>query len=295
VPRWRLVGWSTTVGALALAGIAPLSLWATKDAVLAAALEESPLLYAVGLAASALSAAYAGQILVVIWRHPPDPDRVAAHYDEEQHGTRRIGKLEQHPLVVLALGAAGLGLLALPPLRTALAGALGEAGRSQATALELFVSALIAVAAVLAVARWPIPEPRWATGWLGLESMTQWLVVRPTVRCAELLARFDDQVLDRAVTGAVGTTVALARRAGSFDDRVLDEGVTGTSAATLRAADRAGRADTIRLDGLVEWSATQVRRLGALARRPQTGQLHQYYLQAVAVIAIGVVLLVTVR
>lgn len=59
--RWPLVGVSAAVGALALAGVAPLSLWATKDAVLAAALEESPALYVVGLAASAMSAVYARQ------------------------------------------------------------------------------------------------------------------------------------------------------------------------------------------------------------------------------------------
>ena len=55
--RWRVVGVTATVGALALAGIAPLSLWATKDAVLAGALEVSGLLYAAGLVAAALSAA----------------------------------------------------------------------------------------------------------------------------------------------------------------------------------------------------------------------------------------------
>jgi NADH-quinone oxidoreductase subunit L len=38
-----------------------------------------------------------------------------------------------------------------------------------------------------------------------------------------------------------------------------------------------------------------VRHLGELARRPQTGQLHQYYLAAVVVLAAAVLVLVTVR
>jgi NADH-quinone oxidoreductase subunit L len=88
--RWRLAGWSATVGALALAGTAPLSLWATKDAVLAAALEESPWLYAAGLAASALSAGYAGKILVVLWRRAPHPRPVEADDGEEQQGTGHL-------------------------------------------------------------------------------------------------------------------------------------------------------------------------------------------------------------
>jgi len=48
-------------------------------------------------------------------------------------------------------------------------------------------------------------------------------------------------------------------------------------------------------DGVVEGLARQTRRLGQLARRPQTGLLHQYYIQAVAVLAVGVLILVTVR
>ena len=39
----------------------------------------------------------------------------------------------------------------------------------------------------------------------------------------------------------------------------------------------------------MEILAGRVRRLGHLARIPQTGAIHQYFLQAVAVLAIGVV------
>lgn len=38
-----------------------------------------------------------------------------------------------------------------------------------------------------------------------------------------------------------------------------------------------------------------VRSLGELARRPQTGQLHQYYVQAAAVLTASILLLVVVR
>ena len=55
------------------------------------------------------------------------------------------------------------------------------------------------------------------------------------------------------------------------------------------------RGDDRWVDGAVEGVAAWLRGLGRLARRPQTGQLHQYYIQAVAVLAIGVLLLVTVR
>jgi NADH-quinone oxidoreductase subunit L len=294
--RWRLVGWVATLGALSLAGVAPLALWATKDAVLAAALEESPWLYAVGLAAAALSAGYAGKILVVVWRHVPEGElaEVERHLDEEEMGTRHVGVLEQAPLVVLALGAALLGLLAFPPVGDTVALALGEEPLHP-TPPEMAVSALIALL-VLALVWWrPAPEPGWARGWLDLERATQTSVVRPTLALAETLARFDDRVLDRGVTRSAAAVLGMSRRAASFDDRVLDGAVEATSRASMRAAEVAGRDDDRWFDGTVEGLASQMRRLGQLARRPQTGQLHQYYIQAVGVLAVGVLLLVMVR
>ena len=294
--RWPLVGWTTTLGALSLAGVAPLALWATKDAVLAAALEESPWLYAVGLAAAALSAAYAGKVLVVIWRHVPRAEHAAVerHHDEEEQGTRHVGVLEQAPLLVLALGATVLGVLALPPAGDTVARALGE-DPLHPTWVEMAASVVIAVL-VLALVWWRrVPEPRWALSWLGLERATQMSVVRPTFALAEALARFDDRVLDRGVTRSAAAAIGLARRAATFDDRVLDGAVEATSRASLWAAGGTARGDDRRLDGAVEAVAGWLRGLGALARRLQTGQLHQYYVQAVAVLAVGVLLLVTVR
>ncbi|MCE0487735.1 proton-conducting transporter transmembrane domain-containing protein [Ornithinimicrobium sediminis] len=294
--RWPLVGWTSTLGLLSLAGVAPLALWATKDAVLAAALETSPWLYAVGVAAAALAAAYAGKVLVLLWRRAPEPERAVAegHHDEEEQGTRRVGLPEQAPLVVLAFGAALLGLLALPPVGDTVARALGEEPVHPAP-LEMALSAVVALV-VLALVWWrPAPEPAWLRGWLGLEVAAHTLVVRPTVALAESLARFDDRVLDRVVTGSAEAVLGMARRAATFDDRVLDGVVETTAGMSVRAAERAGRVDGRWLDGAVEGVATATRRLGRLARRPQTGQLHQYYVQAIAVLAVGVLLLVMVR
>lgn len=252
--RWRVVGWTATVGALALAGIPPLSLWATKDSILAAALERSVGLYLAGLVASALSAAYAGKMLVAIWRGQPSA----------AGGTGTINRLQEAPLILLAVGAVVLGLLVLPQVGNGLSESV-----TRPTPLELGGSAVLALAVIAAVMRWGLPQPRWAVRWLGLEAAALTLVVRPTLRLARLLARFDDQVVDRAVTLAWQGMLAGARESARFDRNVVD-----------RAA---------------ESFADQVRRLGRLARRPQTGQLHQYYLQALLVLAAGVVLLIVTR
>lgn len=278
--KWPVVGVTATVGALALAGIAPLSLWATKDAVLAGALETSVWLYGAGLVAAALSAAYGGKVLWTLWRR-------GARAEAAEGGTGQVGLLEQAPLVVLAIGAAVLSVLALPPISGALAEALG--GHGEVAPVELAVSAAIALVVLLLMLRLHTPEPGWAAGWLGLEAAVHVVVVRPALGLAHALARFDDRALDRAVTAAAGAVPALARAAARFDDRVLDAGVEATAHAADAAGRFAARLDDTVVDGAVEGFAGRVRRIAQLARAPQTGAVHQYFLQAVTVLAVGVV------
>ncbi|MEO8851602.1 MAG: proton-conducting transporter membrane subunit [Allobranchiibius sp.] len=266
--RFPLVGCCATVGAAALAGFPPLSLWATKDAVLAAALRTSAPLYVAGLAAAALSAAYAAKILVVIWRRPAELEAAGAHshLNEEELGTGEVNRWQQIPLVPLAVGAALLGALALSPFAAQVAHAVGGGPESGASAVELTTSGVIAVVVGLSVWRWGTPSPSWATGWLGLEHLAHWAVVDATL----VLARGLDQVdrrLDRGVW-QMADAVGSSRGLGAVAAR-LDQG----------------------LDSAVHRLAGRVRQLGNLARRPQTGQLHQYYLQSVAVLAALLLLL----
>ncbi|QNF94163.1 proton-conducting transporter membrane subunit [Janibacter sp. YB324] len=278
--RWPVVGVAASVAALALAGVAPLSLWATKEAVLTAALETSPWLYAAGLLAAALSAAYAGKALWAIWRRD-------SHAGVRVDGANEVSAWEQAPLVMLALGAAVLGVLALPPIGGLLADAVG--GRGEVPTVELAVSAVIAVVVVLLMLRLRAPAPRWALGWLGLEAAAQGVVVRPSLALARTLARFDDHVLDRAVNALAGTALVLARVAARVDDLVVDRVVNALAGAALVLARVAARVDDVVVDRAVASVAGRVRRLGHLARAPQTGAIHQYFLQTVAVLAAGAV------
>ncbi|MGB3828790.1 MAG: proton-conducting transporter membrane subunit [Ornithinimicrobium sp.] len=269
--RWPVVGFAAIVGAGSLAGLPPLSLWATKDTILSATHEESWALYGVALVASLLSAGYAAKILFVIWSPVPDSSRpaVRAEYDSEQTGTRTVHRIAMWPLVVLALGAATLGVLALAPIGQDVARAVQGPEAVQPGALELLLSGGMALVVVAVVWRRGAPEPRWARDWLGLEEAARTVVLNPTLRLARLLARFDDAVLDRAVD-SVGR-------------------------GTVNAATRAGRLDDTAVDGVVRWLAGRVARMAALARRIQTGLLHQYYLQATLVLTAGFLILLTVR
>ncbi len=265
--RWPIVGVTFTVGILSLAGLAPLSLWAAKDELLAGALEISPALYIVGLAGAALSAAYSGKALFIVWRRVPADSETG--YDTEQPGTRHVAAWTALPLVTLAVAAAILGILALPPLAGSVGRILGGPSSAVPGILELAGSAVL-VLVVLALVFWKgAPEPRWALNWLGLEQLTEALVLTPTVALSRALARFDDEILDRSIM-------------------ISAQGVA-------RGARSLTRFDTKGVDGTVEGLATQSRRLGRLARRPQTGQVHQYYAQITIVIGVLFILILVVR
>ncbi|RNL73757.1 proton-conducting transporter membrane subunit [Streptomyces sp. I6] len=266
-----VAGAAFSVAALSLAGVPPLSLWAAKDVLLAGALAHSPALYAAGLAAAAVSAVYSARALWYVWQPaaPPGP----------APGTpapKRVSAAEGVPFAVLSVAAVALTALVLPPVREAVARTLGAIGEPQPVPWEFAVSGLLALTVAAGVwARGERPGPvarpvaRWAAGWLGLEAASRSVLVRPVQRLAEGLA--------------------------AFDDRVLDRGVDGLARGTLRLADLADRRVETAVDGLVRGTAAASRALGRLARRPQTGQLHQYLAQAVAAFTVLAVVIVLVR
>ncbi|GAA2026938.1 hypothetical protein GCM10009740_15840 [Terrabacter terrae] len=270
--RWRVVGWSATLGALSLAGIAPLSLWATKDAVLASVLEDTRprvpaagLLYAVALVGAALSAAYSGKILAMLWstRLPAGADPV------RPEGDARPGAARTVPLVVLATGAVVLGALALPPLVSWFAGTVGAS--VPGVEWPSLIGAAVLSFAVTAVSVWVVragrlPEPGWARHWLGLEEAAHRLAVRPAF--------------------------ALARALDAADRRAVEPVPLAAATLARRAAQTLARFDVQVLAAAVSRAATGVRALAESARRPQTGQLHQYYVQAVVVATAAIALLV---
>ncbi|MEO5610423.1 MAG: proton-conducting transporter membrane subunit [Ornithinibacter sp.] len=269
VARWPVVRVAASVALLSLAGVPPLSLWASKDLVLAAALEQSPALYAVGLLGAAASAAYAGAVLRVLWAPVTNEElaRALARQGEEERPRGTVPAALTASVVVLAIGAAGIGAVGIPAGADRLARTLG-ASVGQPGTLELVVSSVLSLGVVALVWFRPLPQPRWARTWFGLEHAAQVSVVRPTLALARTLERADqrlEQGVHAVTTGAV--TIALA--AGALDVRVVH-------GAVLAAAGR-------------------VRHAGAQARRPQSGQLHQYYVQAVVLVAFGAVLLLVVR
>lgn len=310
--RYPLVGVVFTVGAVSLAGVPPLSIWAAKDEIVTGA---STPLYAVGLAATLLGAAYAGKAVAAVWRRGPG-DRA---YREQPAAP--VTRSMRAALVPLAAGAAGLATLSLPPVAAAWRRLLGVPGEAGPTAAELVLSGAIAAAAFAGVVALqgvssrrarsspagpptrrarsspggpptrPAPaaaggrgQPRGAVtsgarpggsvaaanrmlvDWLWLERAAVLLVARPVLRLARALATVDDRLVDGGVRAAARSAAVLSTVAGAVVE--------------------------LRVDTAVRSLAAGVRRLGAWARLPQTGQLHQYYAQALVGLAVLIVLLI---
>ncbi|OLT05739.1 NADH dehydrogenase [Pseudonocardia sp. CNS-004] len=243
--RYPLVGVTFTIGAAALAGLPPLSLWVTKDLVLAAALEQNTALYVVGMAAAVVSAIYSTKAVWWIWQPPPSDERRVRRIGTDESAVRRNAFL---PLSVLAALAA---LFGIPVLAW---------GTWELDVPEL-LSGGLAIAAALVTWRLAgrIGAPSLLASWLGLERLAHAVIVRPVLVLARALARFDDR-LDGSVTALARGTVALAR-----------------------GLDRRGEGA---VEGAVRGITDGARALGRLARRPQTGQVHQYYAQAAAALAV---------
>ncbi|MCF7552676.1 proton-conducting transporter membrane subunit [Pseudonocardia sp. WMMC193] len=223
-----------------------------------AAAAHSPALYGAGLAGAVVAAVYSGRALWVVWRRPGPPVGV------ERKATGRVGLAMVLPAAALAVPAALVGIAAL------------ATGRGPGV-VELVVSGGLAVLA-LAVT-WAVLEQRDAAsdpsgallGWLGLEQLAHALVVRPTLALARALDRVDGG-LDSAVGGLAHGTRLLS---GLLDRR--GERLIAGSVAAVAAGSQT----------LARW-----------ARRPQTGQLHQYLAQlsvGAAALAALALLVIVVR
>lgn len=283
----RVLGWATAVALLTLAGIPPLSLWLTKDSVLAVAREDSVALYFFALTGSVLSAAYAGRALAVLFTARGRGERSNPR-DVEEAPTGRVPRVATGVVLVLAGIGAVLGVQALPVVEERYADSFGGVAVVPGPG-ELALSALLAllVVAGLLRARGVLrASPALLRSWLGLEAASTATVLRPTLALANGLAQVDDRILDRGVAGAARLVHGAARGLARSDDGLLDRGVDASATLAVRTADRVGRGDLRGVDGAVSALAAATRRLGVLARRPQTGQLHQYYAQAAVVLAV---------
>ncbi|MUT65062.1 NADH-quinone oxidoreductase subunit L [Paenibacillus sp. NEAU-GSW1] len=77
--KMKTTAWTFAIGALALSGIPPFSGFWSKDAILATALDENPLLFVVGLAAAFCTALYMTRLFVLVFTGKPRSGNGTVH------------------------------------------------------------------------------------------------------------------------------------------------------------------------------------------------------------------------
>lgn len=280
-------GTALALGGLSLAAVPPLSGWVTKDEVLAAALERSLALYLVALAAGAVSALYAGKMLVILLG-PRDEGLARAE--------RPLTTPLWLPSAILAVAVVGLAVLGLPAVRQTFEELVGGPTTPAPHLWELALSAALAVAALAAAAvlarsrrlaldTHPDGLVGWLRDWLHLDQLGAVVVVRPVVALAAALAALDDHVVDAGVRG-VGGVARWVSGVASREDRLLDRLIEALATSTSGLADISRGADERGVDGAVEGLAGGLGAAGRLARRPQTGSRYDYYAQALVVLVV---------
>jgi NADH-quinone oxidoreductase subunit L len=241
---WRPMPWTAalmTVGALSLAGVIGLSGYFGKDAILTIASEGGrQVVYGVGIVAAVLSALYVGRLLSLTVFGAARSDQARAAHESPW--------IMIVPLLVLAAGAMGLGILAwnketgiLPVLLAPVTGEL-EAGTAGPPEVVLItISQVVGIGGLL-------------LAWFVYGSgRIDWLAVR--VRLASL-HRFlqGGMYVDDLYSSAL---VAPGKAGSAFLAYVVDNGV---------------------IDGLVNGTGSLFQGLARTGRRVQTGLVRTYAL-----------------
>ncbi|MFN8232281.1 MAG: NADH-quinone oxidoreductase subunit L [Actinomycetota bacterium] len=240
IARMPVTGVTFTIGALALAGLPPLSGFFTKDLILEVANGQGRVwVYVLGMVGALLSAFYIGRLLVLTFFGRPRSEGA-----RQAHEAPPIMWI---PLALLALGTATAGYLSLSvegrlerflePVHGAVPeGTLGLSGPA------LFGIALVVSLAGLAIA-WIV----YGTG------RVDWRALRERLGSIPRLFA-NGWYVDRAYDGVV---IQPARATAAFSARAIDEAV---------------------IDGAVEGLGGAVRRLASVGRRLQTGFVRTYAL-----------------
>ncbi|MBI3322085.1 MAG: NADH-quinone oxidoreductase subunit L [Candidatus Omnitrophica bacterium] len=285
------------IASIAMAGIPPLSGFWSKEGILAAVAESlpAPFLY-IGLTIAFLTAFYITRAVILVffgtWHQTANRYQVPNH--PSVPGTESPAVMTG-PLVVLSIGAAGIGLLGSPwtghafqkflesvpgtlyPVQhlgsvpgTELAHHAAEAAHHGPAWLELGSVAVAAAGILLALLRYG----------LGRHLLPESLRA-PLRPLYHLVAGkyFIDELYE---TVLLRPARALARIAFSFDARVVDGAVNGAGAAGLLASRVKAWVDNRIVDGLVNGVAIVTGRAGAVLRLLQTGRVQNYLLLASA-------------
>ena len=258
-----------TVAAISMAGIPQLSGFWSKEEILTAAAGFSPerfpaagqLFLIVGLATSFLTAFYISRAVILTFFGQP----------KEKSHAHESPFVMTGPLIILMVGAAGVGLLGAPFTGEWFQHFLGiEAhGGHHGPEWIPLASVYVATAGIL------LALLRYALGWMPLSAGVR-QGLSPVYRLVSN-KYYIDEIYDAFI---IQPLFRVAGGAYSFDGKVIDGAVNGAGALGMRVSAMKKWFDQTIVDGLVNGIAQTFGRAGQLLRRGQTGLVQNYILIA---------------
>ncbi len=261
-PKMPVTYWTMLIAALAIAGIPPLSGFFSKDEILLGAYSSGhPVIYALGLATSLLTAFYMFRLFFKTFH---GERKMSQERWEHAHESPRSMTA---PLVLLAIGAAFAGVVGIPEF-------LGAHGASWANIIGRFLAPAIAVGehpAVSTTLAYTLMAAAIAVGVIGLATAWYFYIVKP------------------------GTAAKMAERAPAVYSTLVNKyWVDELYNAVFVRPGKAFAAflwkfvDSVIIDGTVNGLARAVGGLSIIGRRIETGYIRNYALA----IFLGAIILV---
>ena len=292
------------IGALAIAGVPPLSGFFSKDEILFRTFLYSPVLWLVAVVTAGMTAFYMFRLISMTffgpyrgpaWEHPAEG---AGHGTSDQghgdaahgawHGPHESPRVMTWPLMVLASGAMVAGFVGVPaalfgsnwiehflePSFTSSLAAVGEAAgegaaphMSQGGELGLMlVSVLVAVVGIGLAYHFYVRRPEVSEGLAARWAGPHRILTNKY---------YVDELYDAT---AVRGTMSSARGLWTFDGAVVDGAVNGTGWLTRVSAWVSHLIDKHAVDGIVNLIGWAVSETSYVLRRVQTGLIQNYAL-----------------
>ena len=280
-----LTFWTMLIGAVAIAGIPPLSGFFSKDEILYRTFLSNQLLWGIGAITAVMTAFYMFRLINMTflgqYRGPaPDAGGHGDSHGHAWHGPHESPRLMTWPLVALAVGAVLAGFVGVPaalggsnviehflePSFTVpgMAHAAEEAHHYEIEWALMALSVLLALGAIWFARRNYVERPEEAERLAGRLAGTHRLLTNKY---------YVDELYDATVVSGM---MSGARNLWRFDGAVVDGAVNGTGWATRASSVISHVLDKYVVDGLVNLVGWICREGSYGFRRVQTGLIQNY-------------------
>jgi len=211
----KITAWTFGIGALALSGIPPFAGFWSKDAILAAALDQNGILFAVGAIAAFFTALYMARLYFLVFTGKSKQD----HHAHESPSSMTI------PLIVLAILSVVVGFVDTPFKSWLSEWLTGEAPEHHGSGIVMVVSAAVGLLGIyigwLVFVKGTVRRDAVSSRAPALvktlerkyyvDELYDLLLVKPLRSLGKALQAFDDYIVDGVVRLAGYSTSALGR------------------------------------------------------------------------------------